>query len=83
MLPMFQIGSDDTRNIGTVSTTNMNNLLTPGFVLCWFAALILQGALFGEHEPRANGLYASEGGYGVSIPIMRTVMKRDAYKFMR
>ena len=56
--------------------------ITPGFVLCWFAALILQGALFGEDKPRANDLYATEG-YGINVPIIRNVMKRDAYKFMR
>ena len=43
--------------------------ITPGFVLCWFAALILQGALFGEHKPRANDLYATEGANGVNVPI--------------
>ena len=43
--------------------------ITPGFVLCWFASLILQDALFGEDKPSANDLYAP-GGYGINVPII-------------
>jgi len=56
--------------------------ITTGFVICWFACLIMQGALFGANKPRANDLYAT-GPYGINIPIMRNAMKRDAYKFLR
>ena len=57
-------------------------VISTGFVLCWFASLILQGALFGKSKPRANDLYAKEG-YGINVPIIRNAMVRDTYKFMR
>ena len=39
-------------------------------------------AVFGASKPDAHRLYA-RSPYGVSIPLLRNVMTRDAYKFMR
>ena len=55
--------------------------ITTGFVICWFASLIMQGAIFGSDKPSANDLYAT-GPYGVNVPIIRNAMKRDGYKFL-
>ena len=56
--------------------------ITTGYVLCWFAALILQETLFSDSEPRANDLYATKG-HGINVPILCNAMKRDAYKFLK
>ena len=56
--------------------------ITTGFVLCWVAHLILQGALFGERKPPLKTLY-KKGAYGVNSPLLRNVMTRDACAFMR
>ena len=56
--------------------------ITAGFVICWFASLIMQGALFEADKPRANDLYAT-GPYGINNPTMRNAMMRDVYQFLR
>ena len=56
--------------------------ITVGFVICWVAHLILQGAVFGSTKPDTHRLY-TKGAYGVNVPILRNSMKRDAVKFMR
>ena len=38
--------------------------------------------MFGARKPDAHRLYA-RSHYGVNIPLLRNVMTRDAYKFMR
>ena len=56
--------------------------ITTSSVTCWFASLIMQGALFRSDKPRANDLYATRP-YGIRIPIIRNAIKRDAYNFLR
>ena len=57
-------------------------IITPGFVLCWFGILILQGAHFGADKRSASKLWRGPP-YGVSIPYIRNTMTWDAYVFMR
>ena len=54
--------------------------ITPGFVMCWVATLIYQGAIFGSNKPGARTMYAT-GAYGVNIPILRNAMTRNAFTF--
>ena len=56
--------------------------ITTGFVLCFMAHLLLQGAHFGSTKPGPERLYC-KGQYGISAPVMRNMMTRDAYTFMR
>ena len=56
--------------------------ITTGFVLCFMAHLLLQGAHFGSTKPGSERLYR-KGRYGISVPQMRNMMTRDAYTFMR
>lgn len=56
--------------------------ITPGYILCWIAVLILQGAHFGADKGNAARLWRAQP-YGVSIPYIRNTMTRDAYVFMR
>ena len=51
-------------------------------MICWIAYLIYLGAIFGSNKPGGTTLYAS-GAYGINIPLLCNVMKRDAYRFMR
>ena len=54
-------------------------MITTVFVICWFASLLMQGALFGADKSRANNLYAT-GTYDINLPIIHNAMKRYAYK---
>jgi hypothetical protein len=56
--------------------------ITPGFVICWVAHLIMQGALFGANKPATSRLYR-KSPHGINVPILRNVMTRDAFTFMR
>ena len=56
--------------------------ITPGYIFCWFAILILQGGHFGTHKPPASKLWR-ESPYGLRIPYIQNAMTRDAYTFMR
>ena len=56
--------------------------ITTGFVICWIGYFIYLGALFGSNKPGGDVLYAG-GAYGINIPLLRNVMVRDAYAFMR
>ena len=56
--------------------------ITPGFVICWIALLILQGAHFGTYKPSAANLWRG-APYGIGTPIYRNTMTREAYQFMR
>jgi len=55
--------------------------ITAGFVICWVAALILQGAHFGADKRSAGKLWRAQP-YGISIPYLQNTMTRDAYIFM-
>ena len=57
-------------------------VISPGYIICWFAILILQGAHFGSHKPPATYLWR-EQPYGINIPYIQNTMTRDAYIFMR
>ena len=56
--------------------------ITPGFVLCWIAILILQGAHFGQDKGNAGKMWRG-APRGISFPYIRNAMTRDAYVFMR
>ena len=56
--------------------------VTAGFVLCWVAMLILQGAHFGSDKRSAAKLWRAPP-YGLSISYLQNSMTRDAYVFMR
>ena len=55
--------------------------ITPGFVICWVAHLIMQGALFGVNKPATSRLYR-KSPHGINVPILQNVMTRDAFTFM-
>ena len=56
--------------------------ITPGFVLCFIAHLLLQGAHFGDKKPSTKRLYR-KGAYGTNIPVLRNVLTHNAFIFMR
>jgi len=56
--------------------------ITTGFILCWIGHLIFQGGMFGAHKPASTRLYRA-APHGINVPILRNVMKRDAFTFMR
>ena len=55
---------------------------TAGFVICWVAILILQGALFGTFKPPSRTMW-QERPYGIPIPCVQNCMSGAAYEFMR
>jgi hypothetical protein len=57
-------------------------LITPGFIICWFAILILQGGYFGTYKPPAWKLWRAHP-YGIRMPFLQNAMTRDTYTFMR
>lgn len=56
--------------------------ITAGYIICWFAALMLQGAHFGTYKPPATKLWR-ESPYGIRFPYLQNAMTSDAYTFMR
>jgi hypothetical protein len=56
--------------------------ITSGFVLCWIACLILQGAHFGADKRSAGKLWRDQP-YGLSLPYLQNAMTRNSYVFMR
>ena len=55
---------------------------TAGYVICWIAILILQGALFGTHKPPSRTMWESFP-YGLPIPYVKNAISGGAYEFMR
>ena len=55
---------------------------TPGFVMCWIAILILQGALFGTHKPPSRTMWENRP-YGIPNPYVQNAMSGAAFEFMR
>ena len=55
---------------------------TPGFVLCFFGMLILQGAHFGSNKRHGRSMWRSPP-YGFSLPYVRNAMPCNSYEFMR
>ena len=55
---------------------------TVGFVVCWVAILILQGAMFGTFKPPSRSMW-EERPYGLPIPYVKNTMSGAAYEFMR
>ena len=56
--------------------------ITTFLLLCFMGHLLLQGTHFGSTKPGSERLYC-KGQYGISIPVMRNMMTRDTYTFMR
>jgi hypothetical protein len=56
--------------------------ITTGYIICWFAVLILQGAHFSTYKPPAWKLWR-ESPYGIRFPYLQNAMTRDAFTFMR
>ena len=56
--------------------------ITPSFVLCWIAIVIIQGAMFGSFKGASRNLWR-RAPYGLQISYVRNAMTRDAYEFMR
>ena len=54
---------------------------TAGFVTCWVAILIIQGALFGSFKPPSRTMWEQQP-YGLSIPFVANTMSGAAYEFM-
>ena len=55
---------------------------TPGYVLCWFAIVILQGAHFGSKKRDSRRMWRRTPR-GLSIPYVRNAMPLGAYEYMR
>ena len=55
---------------------------TAGYVICWVAILILQGALFGTFKPPSRTMW-QQRPYGIPIPCVQNCMSGGAYEFMR
>ena len=55
---------------------------TAGYVICWVAILILQGALFGTFKPPSRTMW-QQRPYGIPIPFVQNCMSGAAYEFMR
>ena len=56
--------------------------ITPGFVLCWFGILILNGAHFGDRKRDSRKLWRKPP-HGISLPYVQNMMSRNAYEFLR
>ena len=56
--------------------------ITPGFVICWVAIIIIQGAHFGSDKKSMRKMW-QRPPYGISIPYVQNTMRRDAFEFMR
>ena len=56
--------------------------VTPSFVLCWIAIVIIQGAVFGSFKGPSRNLWRRLP-YGVNIMFVRNAMTRNAYEFVR
>ena len=56
--------------------------ITPGFVLCWFALIILQGAHFGSNNKDTRRIWKKHPR-GFNLPYVRNAMPVHAYEFMR
>eukprot|EP00956_Cyclotella_meneghiniana_P022924 scaffold43919_cov42-Cyclotella_meneghiniana.AAC.1 len=56
--------------------------ITTGFVICWVAILILQGALFGTFKPPSRSMWMSRP-YGIPIPCVQNCMSGAAYEFLQ
>ena len=50
--------------------------------MCWVGGLILEHAHFGEIKPLTARFY-QDAPYGVNVPILKNIMKRDAAAFTR
>ena len=61
---------------------NKQYIVTAGYVICWIAILILQGAHFGSNK-RASSKMWRRGPYGVNIPYIQNTMTAQGYEFMR
>ncbi len=56
--------------------------ITPGFIICWVAILILQGAHFGSDKKLLRNMWR-RSPYGISMPYIQNTMMRDAFEFLR
>ena len=53
--------------------------ITPGYILAWFAVLIIQGGHFGSNKPPSKALW-KKAPRGIGLPYIRNWMTRDAYE---
>ena len=56
--------------------------ITTGYILCFIAHIIPQGAHFEADNPPTVRLYR-KGRYGINIPHLCNITTRDAFTFMR
>ncbi len=55
--------------------------IAPGFIICWVAILILQGAHFGSDKKLLRKMW-QRPPYGISMPYVQNTMQRDAFEFL-
>ena len=56
--------------------------ITPGFIICWVAILILQGAHFSSDKKLLRNMWQCSP-YGISMPYIQNTMTHDAVEFLR
>ena len=56
--------------------------ITPGFILCWFAILILNGSHFGDRKRETRKLWR-KAPHGINLPYVRNMMTRNAFEFLQ
>jgi hypothetical protein len=55
--------------------------ITPGFITCWVAILIIQGAHFDSDKKSTRKMWQCPP-YGISIPYVQNTMPRDTFEFL-
>jgi hypothetical protein len=56
--------------------------ITPGFIICWVAILVLQGTHFGSDKKLLSKMW-QRPPYGISMPYVQNTMQHDAFKFLQ
>ncbi len=56
--------------------------ITSGFIICWVAILILQGAHFGSDKKTQRKMWRRPP-YGISMPYVQNTMQRDTFEFLQ